>query len=383
MLLSTISVILMLLLIMMLFLTICQNRQELFFSIALFATHSAFFFIFLNFVSDSGSDDSFFYYRQIQQYYSWVDAIGFNRHVLYIIAYPFVNLLELPYSTVSYLFSLIGFLGIWLIAIQILRTNPAFIFPMILLFLPTLHFWTAALSKEALSVFAIGLVSWGIDRKLRYVPILVGLTIATALRPYLGILIGVSFVLMVVSGNNLKPMQTLILTIVISGMSYFAMIIFSDTVGLSEYGDIEEAIHTRQAEWTDGGSTIDISGYNPIQRAAIFMFRPWLLEARDLRQVATAIDNLALIITIYFLVHRAFQIGIRKCYISSSNHIKFHFFFFIIGLILFSTVTANLGTAARKKSMLIPSLAVTAIYMSSSYRRRKKNVNHSIKHYVN
>ncbi len=99
-----------------------------------------------------------------------------------------------------------------------------------------------------------------------------------------------------------------------------------------------------------GGSDIDISGYNKFFKAFTFLYRPLFYDAKNIQMVASSIENaIYLVLTIMMLTPRFLKFILKQ----KSPLIRFCVFYTMIGTIIFSNASTNLGTATRLKTMVI------------------------------
>jgi hypothetical protein len=95
-------------------------------------------------------------------------------------------------------FSMMAFAGLYLIALAVYRHRPgpgAIRFATWVWLWPSLWFWPSSIGKEAVTVFAMGLVTYGYagdGNRIHWLPLLAGLGLAFGLRPHVGAVLGLA-----------------------------------------------------------------------------------------------------------------------------------------------------------------------------------------------
>ena len=113
-------------------------------------------------------------------------------------------------------------------------------------------------------------------------------------------------------------------------------------------------IEGRQGHNLKGGGAVDISSMSPPVQMFTYLFRPTLIEARNLVSLAAALDNTILL---FLFVAGGWAILKKPLppHLLTHNRMFLWIYSFCAWLILAMT-TANLGIALRQKWMFAPML---------------------------
>ena len=308
---------------------------------------------------NNGNGDPFVYYKFAQRADDWLSTFGYKRRFLIFINYPFIHYLKSSILTVSFFYSLLGFLGIFF-ATRNLLNQIGFKFGLVLLlFLPSLHFWSSSLSKESLLIFALGiLINEFYREKPNVIVVAICLFIAMMTRTYMGAVFGASVGLSILVFNRSLTFRKKLPVLLVAGLftclsvAFFAKVLKLDT----NSERVIEEIEKRQKNWTRADSTYDISNYNKLERASNFLFRPLFYDiGKSRNRLIASFENLVLLI---LTIHLIFMAITRENRRFASGLIQFNAAYFFFTLFVLSTVTANLGTAMRKKSTILPSFII-------------------------
>ena len=182
----------------------------------------------------------------------------------------------------------------------------------LIVFLPSLSFWSSAIGKDSLSFMATGLALWAaLDLGRR--GLLIGGAIASILVPF--------------------------------ALQYAGV---GDTVSV---GDLNEYIDKRQTSNMEGGGAVDISSMSLPVQLFTYMFRPTFLEVNSIFSIAAALDNAILL---YLFVVGGW--ALFKSRVRTFGNRVFMWAYVLIAWIILAMVTANLGIALRQKWMFAPML---------------------------
>jgi len=227
-----------------------------------------------------------------------------------------------------------------------------------IVFLPSVSFWSSALGKDALSFFATGLALWAaLNLNRRWVLLGVAMCVMLIVRPHMAGMLGLGLAGSFVFQKGIPLPQRLVL-----GACALALAVALVPIGLSyagvgadaDAGDVMEYIEGRQGYNLKGGGAVDIAGMSPPAQMFTYLFRPTLIEVRNLFSLAAALDNTILL----FLFIAGGWALIRK---PLPAHLQAHnrMFFWIYSLgawLILAMTTANLGIALRQKWMFTPML---------------------------
>jgi hypothetical protein len=248
----------------------------------------------------------------------------------------------------------------------------------LLLFLfPSLVYWTSAFGKDALMTLAIGLISYGIARRFDtkgWATILVGLPLATLIRPHVGAFIAISLfasylIADITYGRKIIGLKLLLfpfflatcLAIVTYSKSSLELNSVEDARAMSEYSHLHNQI---------GGSAFgeDESIGTRLAQAPLLMFRPFPWEVNNWTAVLASCEGLALLL---FILYR--RADLVRLFLSarSTPLVIFAICFVAIFSAVFSIALSNFGLLARQRVMVLP-LVLALVAGSKSLNPRSE-----------
>jgi hypothetical protein len=225
-------------------------------------------------------------------------------------------------------------------------------------FLPSLSFWTSGLGKDSIAFLSVGLFLWAasaFDR--RQVGAIISVLVMIAVRPHIAVLMVVSVGVGIIFVKDLRATVRFGMGAISTAAAAFVVPITLLYVGTGRFSSITEYITDRQEHNTGGGSSIDITGMNPLFRFLSFVYRPLPNEASGFSQLAASADNLILIALTALGIAAIYRAGFVRVFRTHSITLLYG-----LGcLLLLSQVTANLGLAMRQKWMAVPALILVFV----------------------
>ena len=333
------------------------------------------FFTFVYYLQSLSSviDVNFFFERSLAPQ----KFVFFGSKFIFFITSLFSQNLNFSFFNTFFIFSLFGYIGILFFAESLFyllsfNSNKFSNFLVkIIVFFPSLHFWSSAIGKDSLMFLAVGLMVWsGIkmnSRKLWFLLSFIGITI---IRPHVGFLLFVSIYLNTLFKSNLNINKyfkffiylaplLLLTTFPILLVNYFKIesLTFS---GIINY------LELRTEYTTTGNLALEIKSLNPLMRPFIFLYGPILLRGLSLFEIIIFFENIFLLLLTFFSLR-----NLLKYKFDFKNNPNFLFFYFpIFTLTLLSFSVGNIGIALRQKWMIIPFLYVYLI----KYIHANKNI---------
>lgn len=226
----------------------------------------------------------------------------------------------------------------------------------LIIFLPSVSFWSSSIGKDAISFLAAGLALWAaLDLNRRIPLITVAVVLMLLVRPHMAgmMLIGLTVALLVERRFSF-PKKLLLGAMAVSvaiPMVPFAL----EYAGLGEASNTEALVsyvETRQGYNMEGGGGVDLQSMNLPMKLFTYMFRPVIFEAQTVFALAAAIDNLILLYL--------FTMGWRVLIGGGANVERgarvFLWVYAMAAWLALSLTSANLGIAMRQKWMFIPML---------------------------
>lgn len=241
----------------------------------------------------------------------------------------------------------------------------------LIVFLPSVSFWSSAIGKDAISFLAMGLAMWAALQLNKRVWLMVlAVFIMLTVRPHMAgmMVIGLSLSVMFDKKTNIAKRLALG---VIAAVGAAVMVPFAlQYAGVSDPTSAESLINyveKRQSYNMEGGGGVDISSMNLPMQLFTYMFRPVIFEARSITALAAAIDNLILL---YLFIVAGYAFITKKAKSFTENR-KFMWVYAGLAWLVLAMTSANLGIAVRQKWMFAPMLIFLLI---SLIGKEKKSV---------
>jgi hypothetical protein len=344
-------------------------------SLTIYVYHSIFCVIFTAF-SRTGNLDTATYYEQTRD---GDVSFSLGEGAITLIGYLPVQIFDLSFLGTNLLFAILSCIGVILMdrVLNDLATGKGQFVEggaLVFVFIPSLHYWTAAIGKDNLFILATGLILWFALNPTRRVPLLIAaVLLMTLARPHMAILfLGALILAGLVSGGVSRRVK---LIVVAAGAVAFSLLL---PVTLAHFGvgqgigDILEFLKSRQDidEVRRGQSFIDPDMTFPM-RVVTFMFRPLPFEATTFQQWVVAIENLVLLGAMIVLVTK---VQIRFAAESDLPGQSLIVIYAVLGWLLMAYVTYNLGLASRQKWMVLPFVMVALVAIAKRPASRELTI---------
>ncbi len=269
-------------------------------------------------------------------------------------------------------FAWLGFLGLllcWRAFCRAVPNGDHQLYGMLVLFLPSLLYWSSALGKDAWSLFGLGFCAYGVSRLLTRKPISglaflsFGLWAVVMIRPHVGLVVFAGLVLAALLYKpHKKSALNPIVRVIVFGILFVMMVILiaqtQQFLGVDSLN--QETVNTQLSNAAGRTSKEDVgSVYTPVRvntpldvpyATATVLFRPWPYEAHNPQSLATSFEAVFLI---YLMIR-----GRRRLLAIPKTSRRASYIAFCIG-ILFTFVYAfssfsNFGILARQRCQVMP-----------------------------
>ena len=268
-------------------------------------------------------------------------------------------------SAVLAIYSIIGFWGQYLYfrAFRISYPNQDPVMPALLMFfLPSIAYWTSAIGKDSLMIFASGLTVYAASRiRVQWSPsamaqLVAGMGGCLLVRPHVAALLAVSLVVPYLLNKSHRGIAGVLgklvaLPLLLWGLFY--LVLQAQTfVALKEMSDASRVLNRVGINSSTGGSMFG-GGQSLAQRilyAPFLLFRPFPWEANNLQAMITSLEGVGIFVLLWKRK--------RKVLASLREFRDDHFVFFVI---LYSIAMAgmlaggisNFGLLARQRVMML------------------------------
>jgi len=344
-------------------------------SLILYVWHTTFSLLYCWYVLNAGGD-AISYFLDGQ---SWSGEFSVGTAAVTAVSTLLVSGLGLSILGTFLVFNIfgqIGLLAFWgsLKKATIGKASPIRALVTLIIFLPSVSFWTSALGKDALSFMAAGLALWS-SLKLSKRGLLMTFSILLMLmvRPHMAGIMILAVIAAVLLDSKVSIVRKLVLGLFATSAATALIPFALRYAGVGELVSVEvlsEYIEQRQTYNTEGGGGVDIASMSLPMQMFTYLFRPMLFEARNLFSLAAAVDNFILLLLfllgLYSLLHG------RKSGLGESR--VFMWIYVFGSWVILAMTTANMGIALRQKWMFAPILIFLLISVIG--RRRQVTYNH-------
>ncbi|WP_143961587.1 hypothetical protein [Litoribacter populi] len=291
----------------------------------------------------------------------WMDYFGLStRFVQWLNFWP--HQWGWSFLGLNLIYGLLGYLGIQLIYLSLFKRtsqedkteNIIQKSGWLVLFLPNMHFWTAGITKEALTILGLGWVFYG----LRYwksagwqLPLAIGFLFLA--RPHIGFLMaGLSFLFFLLEPSLDRRWKLGIGGVGVLGLVLLYPMLTAYLVIDDFSWDSLKALMDYQLDFLHGegvGSMVDMQHYNLLQRLGTYLFRPLFFDAYNLQTYLASLENLVYVgLSVY---------GLSRIRGTKLTNIPLLYWivllFFLITTFLFANSLSNLGIMMRMKSFCV------------------------------
>jgi len=339
----------------------------------LYFYHTLFCMVYLFYVFNYGGDATMYYHRSQGELEAFKPGtIG----VLY-----FVNLLHMMDLSILgqfLIFNIFGFIGLcaFYSALRSITFNSSVKIRRIVLlvvFLPSVSFWSSGMGKDAISFMAMGLALFSALNFSRRIWLMaIAILLMLYVRPHMAgiMIIAISISIVLQKNISLLPRLTIgILALLVTAiMVPFAL----NYAGVSEdASNLESYIDKRANSNLGGGSSLDIASMSLPVQMFTYLFRPLPFEARSVTQLLASLDNMLLL----YLLFVGFKARAKIKKLQFNGNRVFMWCYVGISWVILSMTTANLGIAMRQKWMFVPILIFLLISFLVAIEKRRMNNN--------
>lgn len=239
----------------------------------------------------------------------------------------------------------------------------------VIVFLPSVSFWSSALGKDAISFMATGLALWS-SLKLSRRGALMTFSICAMflVRPHMAGIMTMAITIAFLIDSHAPAFKKLLLAVGAGGAAAVLIPFALHYAGVGEVVSAEsitEYIDKRQSYNTEGEASVNIASMSLPMQLFTYLFRPMLFEVRGVFSFAASIDNVILLGLFVFgglALLRGRRTGLGE------NRI-FMWTYALGSWLVLAMMTANLGIALRQKWMFAPMLIFLLISVIGRRRR--------------
>lgn len=326
-------------------------------AVTLYLWHTIFCLLYAWYVNEYGGDAGYYYSTSTREPL----VFSFGTLAVKMFTSYFSNSIGLSFLATSLVFNIFGFIG--LIAFDAALRSAVFQkkknicrLASVIVFLPSVSFWSAGIGKDSLAFMSAGLALWAaLNFKKRIGVMVPSILIMFFVRPHIAGILIISFLVSIVIQKRLPLVFrfaiatiALIVTVLVVpiGLKYSVFENAKSTKSVEKY------IQQRASYNKEGGGGIDISKMSTPLQVGTYLFRPFPFEAHNLTSFAASLDNMVLL----YLFVLGITSMIQKRYKSRDENRIFLWTYSLTTLLILSITTANLGISVRQKWMFTPML---------------------------
>lgn len=343
----------------------CRKKSDTAVITAIFLWHTLFSVVYYLYTLSNAADAKLYYTHSIAGY----------RNSFYP-GSPFVNLfsslfsqgLDASYLNTTLQYNLVGTLGLVFLYLALKKYLDVFSWHWILvLFIPSMSFWSAGLGKDAISFLATCLFLYAVTNdKKSLLSIAMAFFLMFMVRPHIAALILVSYIVYFIIQARVNIALKIILLPII------ALGVFSSIGFVQSYAGIEDSSLTGVTDYIDerqgynqgGGSSLDISSMSYPMQMFTYIFRPLPFEAHSMVSLVASIENTILLLSFIYILFKS-NFNYRPFF---KNENLWLFMYMFLTCTILALTTSNLGIAARQKWMFMPIFIYLLIYSFYQYR---------------
>lgn len=302
-------------------------------------------------------------------------SVGTNA-IRFITVFP-ASILGLSFLGTSLLYQIVGFIGLLafdasLRAATAEKTKYVRHLATLIVFLPSVSFWSAAIGKDSLAFMAAGLTLWAaLNLKRRTWLMVAAIAIMLLVRPHIAGLTVIALALSMVVNRKIPVIRRFglgVATLLAAALIIpFAMTYSGLDSGASAV-DVNNYIEQRQQYNQEGGSSFDLAAMSRPVQLFTYLFRPLPFEARSIVSLAASLDNTILLL---LFIAGGWSILKRNKPTITGNR-SFMWLYSLLAWGLLSVTTANLGISIRQKWMFAPMMIFLLISLIGKPRRRPR-----------
>lgn len=342
-------------------------------SLMIYVWHTLFCFVYCVYVIEYGGD-ALMYYNVSEQY-------GFNLGVgttaVISITYVVVHGLGLSFLGGFLLFNIFGSIGLQAFDASLrlaVKNSNAWIkvLATLIIFLPSVSFWSSAIGKDAISFMAVGLALWAtLDLNRRMLLMTFAIALMFIVRPHMAGMMMMALSVALIMGSKISIGKKIFTGTITIAFTAALVSVALKYVGVGEIISLEAVSHyiiNRQGYNMEGGGGVDIASMSFPLQILTYLVRPTLIEVNSIFSLVAALENTVL--TFLFIIAGVVVWRGRRSSLGESR--IFMWFYATIAMTLLAMTTANLGIALRQKWMFVPFLIFLVI---SVLGKGKQSVN--------
>ena len=294
-----------------------------------------------------------------------LDLLNSGSQFISFLIYPLVKM-GMNYFFITLFFSLISLKGffIYLDLIYEKYAENYILYFLFLFMIPSLHFWTSFISKEALVFYLMAFIlSNVINKKGVTVTLVTSIVLLLLIRPYLFFIVTLMYSInWFLEFNSMRWKKAITIlaifgAVIAIGLPIVQNFLRLDTLSFDNLINSYNKIILYSQNY--GNSSIDLNNSNYVERLILVLFRPFFVDSNTIVHLFVSIENLfvwAILIKLCFCC---------KIKMRSIKQIAFPLITSVLLIMFYSIYMYNMGLASRMRVMFLPYLFFTIYYYIS------------------
>ncbi len=237
-----------------------------------------------------------------------------------------------------------------------------------ILFMPSIHIWTAGIFKEAVVFPVMYLLLKGILKNrgnLMKADLILYIAVLFMIRPYLVCIIFAAYLITYFKYLNKK------LLVLVSAFLLLVFLVLLTVFGsLNDLSDLNNLMsNINKFSQAQGNAVIDLETTNYFERLLYMMFRPLFFDAVTGPQLIYSFENIILIVWFLIFLYKAIIKKIKASYLLKNIFfVSSSIVWLFLGIYIY-----NYGLASRMKIMIIPFLMMGVLISIKQQPSEKNN----------
>ena len=276
------------------------------------------------------------------------------------------------------LFQAFGFFGIALLMrtfeeIHAELGEPQRLWTYALLFLPSLHYWSSAIGKDAPFFFVTVLALWSsMSIRRRLVPFGCAMLLMLLIRPHIAVLALAAAAMTVLADRSTRLWLRIVLAFVaLVGAGYAVIgVMTTFNIDLTSADAVSDRMAAREELilTEDAGRSV-VGGPLPVRMLSL-LFRPFFFDARDLFGLLASLENAVVMLCVLTLVFRA---RTTRALMRAVPYVRFALWFGGALVLVLGFDYFNVGLGLRQKwTMIMPNILVLFVTVKALRAARER-----------
>ncbi len=339
-------------------------------ALVIYLWHTAFCMVYLWYAGEYGGDSHGYYLDALEEELEFSPgtvAVTYLTSVL-------VQWLGLSILGAFLFFNIIGSIGLLafdasLRVATIHKTRFIKNLATLIVFLPSISFWSSAIGKDSLAFMSCSLTLWAsLNIRQRWLLMIVAIILMLAVRPHIAAMIVAAWIAAILVTRSIAFSRKMAIGGLLVSIATLLVPFALNYAGISEISHLEDVtkyVDMRASYNREGGGAVDIAAMGLPMQLITYMFRPFIFEVNSIFSLAAAIDNLILLCVFVLgaiALIRGRTSGLGECR-------AFMWIYSLFAWIALAMTTANLGIALRQKWMFAPMIIFLLISLISEPTR--------------